>query len=221
MAAKLLHSQKLVSALRRLAGIYTSRYQTGQPTEFESQEDALIRDASAENHIIAHTEIWKQYEAFRKLGKKAGNDKKEFNTQLIRKLDAKFKQKLIPSSARVRPKSYVKDNVPALIHTQILRNCQSISFDTKQSKEVWLDGILIAKGKELSSRVKTFIREEIKNSRNIAAVYDILKAEREASEAQVLLQQAVRKLIMRIESGEPLLGNCDACPKVYITARPK
>ena len=94
-------------------------------------------------------------------------------------------------------------------------------FETKEDGEVWLEGILIARGKGLSSQVKRFIEEEIKNEHNIAAVYGILKLEKEASEVQLRLQLEVRKLIMRVESGEPLLGGCDTCPKLYIRARPR
>ena len=96
-----------------------------------------------------------------------------------------------------------------------------MSFEIKEDGEVWLEGILIARGKGLSSQVKRLIEEEIKNEHNIATVYGILKLEKEASEAQLRLQQEVRKLIMRIESGEPLLGGCDTCPKLYIRARPR
>jgi hypothetical protein len=63
------------------------------------------------------------------------------------------------------------------------------------------------------------MEEEIKNEHNIAADHGILKLEKETSEAQLRLQQTVRKLIMRIESGEPLLGGCDTCPKFHIGAR--
>ena len=216
LGAKLLHSHRLVPALRRLAGIYVGHYQVGQPAEFESQEDALIRDASAENHIIACLDVWPLYDAFRKLEEKSENEKKAFNTRLMQKLYAKFKQKLIKSGGTVRPKSYVKDNVPSLIFTQIVRNCKSVSFETKKDGEVWLDGILIAKGKRLSSQVKAFVKEEINNQDNVVTVNVNLRTENEAAEAQLKFQQVIRKLIMRVESGEPLLGGCDTCPKVFI-----
>jgi hypothetical protein len=96
---------------------------------------------------------------------------------------------LIQSSGNVRPRSYVKDNVPSLIYAQIIGNRQSVSFVTKEDEEVWLDGILIAKGKKLSGQVKRFVREEIKNENNIAAVNGIVKTEKVASEAQPKLQQ--------------------------------
>jgi hypothetical protein len=64
--------------------------------------------------------------------------------------------------------------------------------------------------------VKKFVWDEIKDEFNKTAVSQIVEDEKKAAEAQVRFAGEVRKLIMRIETIEPLLGCCDMCPKVYI-----
>jgi hypothetical protein len=216
--AKLLHSQKLVPALRRIAGIYVSRYSMRQLAEHEGLEDAIIHDECAENHLGAYPDIWAFFDDLRRIREKAESEKKQFNARLMQKLDTEFKGKLVKSSRGIKPNSFVMDNIPSLIYSQILDNRQSVSIEVKADGKILCDNILIAKGKKLSNRVKRFIKKENMDESNIAAVYRILEVEKGAFEAQSKLQPEVRKLIMRIEAGEPLLGGCSTCPRVYIRA---
>ncbi|MCJ7770320.1 hypothetical protein MUP37_01960 [Candidatus Bathyarchaeota archaeon] len=75
---------------------------------------------------------------------------------------------------------------------------------------------MIAKGEKLSDRVKEFIERETRDESNIAFVHHILGIEEMASKAMSDLQPEIRKLIMRVEAGELLLGGCATCPKFYI-----
>jgi len=214
--AKLLHSKRLVPAMKRIAGIYAHPNLTGQPIEFESQEEALIRDACAEKHLSAYEIIWPRFGELERKKETAEKEKDKFNLYLTQKLRTAFGGKLVNSSKGNRSKSYVKDNIPSLVYSQILSNQQPLPLEVTDDGEIWLDGLLIAKDKGLYSKVKRFIEKETTDESNIATAFQIRKIGNETFEDQLKLQHEVQKLIMRIECGEPLLGSCETCPKIYI-----
>jgi predicted transcriptional regulator len=218
--AKLSHSRKLVPALRRLVGISLGFYSVGQPMETESQEDSRIRDVCAETHLASYPDIWKQFEDFRRNVEQAEREKKRFSDHLKEKLTAVFGEGSVQSSsARGKSDSYVSENMPSLIYRQILEKRRSVDVKLNEDSEtIWVEGIMIAKGKSLLGQITDFITEEIRDESNLATVYKVVEIEKRTSEVQSKLQECVRRLIMRIEAGEPLLGGCDTCPKVYVRA---
>ncbi|GEM_PF-2852987 len=214
---KLNHSIRLVPALRRIASIYMPRYSHGS-NESESQEDIIILDKCAEDHLRAYRDIWVLFESLSSIREKAEQAKEKFNTRLMDKLESEFKNRVVKSSRKIRPRSFVTSNIPLMIRSLISDN-RPLSLETDENGRIWLEGSLIARGNHLFKvKVKKFLEREIIDESNIAAVYQIQKVEEEALAAQPSFQREVRKLIIRIESGEPLLGGCETCPKVYVRA---
>ena len=213
--AKLNHSIRLIPAFRRIAGINVPHYSNGPN---ESKEDAIMLDECARDHLRSYQGIWALFESLRSMREKAEQAKGEFNTCLMDKLESEFKEKLAKSNRDIRLKSHVTSNIPSLIHSLILNNIP-LSIETDKDGSIWLEGSLIARGNHLFKRVKEFLERETVDESNITAVYQIQKIEEQALAAQLSLQREVRKLIIRIESGEPLLGGCETCPKVYIRAK--
>jgi len=119
------------------------------------------------------------------------------------------------SSARVLK------SIPQLVYSLIIGNCQSPDVNIDDDGSIWLESVRIAKGKRLLRRIRSFIVKEVNDASNLAAVSKIAENEKRASEVQPRLQDGARKLIMRIEAGEPLLGGCDTCPKVFIRTESK
>jgi hypothetical protein len=214
---KLNHSIRLVPALRRVASIYMSRY-SHEPNESESQEDIVILDKCAEDHLRAYRDIWVLFESLSSMREKAEQAKEKFNTRLMDKLESEFKNRVVKSSGKIRSKSFVTSNIPLVIRSLISGN-RPLSLEADENGRIWLEGSLIARGNHLFKvKVKKFLEREIIDESNIEAAYQIQKIEEEALTAQPSFQREARKLIIRIESGEPLLGGCETCPKVYIRA---
>jgi hypothetical protein len=216
--AKLLHSQKLIPALKQIAGIYMSRYSAPEPKELETPENALIYDNCAKDHLRAYPEVWALFDNLSRIREKAELEKEKFNAHLMNKLESKFKKKVVKSSGGIKLRNFVMSSIPSLIYSQILENCP-LSIEIEKDGKIWLGNTLIASGEKIGNRVRKFLEEEITDESNITVAHQIWKIEMDAFAAQPTLQREVRKLIMRLESGEPLLGGCDTCPEVYIRPR--
>jgi hypothetical protein len=179
-------------------------------------EDARIRDECARRHLAAYSDVCEWLDDFEKEKEKAESGKVKFISCLKQKLVAVFGMELVQLRRKGKSASYVSENLPSLVYAKML--CKDTSANTRieEDGKIWLDDVLIAKGKKIHFRVRKFVRDEVEDESNIEALGEILEAERKASEAQLRLAEGVRKLIMRTEAGEPLLGGCDTCPKVYI-----
>ena len=214
-SVKLKHSVRLIPALSRIAGIYVSRYSMQKPDEYESLEYARIRDDCAENHLRAYPDIWSLLENYRGMRERVDQEREGFNKRLMNKLEREFGLILIESNESTKLASFVVKSLPLLIYSQILEN-RAPSFEIDETEKIWLGGSLIAKGKQLSEKIKSFVQLETMDESNIAAANKIMKTETEAFRPLEEFRQRGRELIMRIESGEPLLGECGTCPNVHI-----
>jgi hypothetical protein len=216
--AKLMHSQKLVPALKRIAGIYADCYSVGDPFRFESAEDARIRDECAKAHLACYPDVWSLFDDFDTQRVDAEKERIKLCSRLKQKLAETFGETRVQPKRKGKSTSYVSEKLPSLIYARMLGKEQPVKTKMEADGMIWLDGILIAQGKQLNFRVKKFVRDAVRDKSNIGAVSRILAAEKKASEARVKLEEKVRQLIMRIEAGEPLLGRCDTCPKFSIRA---
>ena len=70
----------------------------------------------------------------------------------------------------------------------------------------------MGRGRRLFQRLDDFIQSETKSSE----VEELVKLEMQSYDVKVDLKSEIVKLISKIESGEPLIGNCDLCPDIQI-----
>jgi hypothetical protein len=224
---KLEHSRSLVPALRRIAAIIEPRYTLSSVSkEYESMEDQKIHDEWAQNHLRAYADASSLLDKYRELNTKAEQQKEIFKTRVMDKLEEKLgKTKIVDSSKSARKNamsSFVLSNIPSIICSLVVYN-KPLSMH-EDNEEIWLGDSLIAKrakeDKGLFGKIDAFVRREIKDESNIALARQITEILKEAFGAQGKFQQELRQLLMRIdESGEPLLGGCNGCPKVYFSKR--
>ena len=77
-----------------------------------------------------------------------------------------------------------------------------------------LDGMQVARGDEsVLKKAERFIMGELNNLQNGSLSEKILGAERRTRGASTKLRAGVLELTLRIESGEPLRGKCNTCPR--------
>jgi hypothetical protein len=209
-SVKLSHSRQLIPALKEIA-VLEPRIAIFPATEMSYvSEDLKILVKCAEDHLRTYQQLWGLLENYRKAFKKAKSEDKMFITRLQEKLRKEFGEELSETG-----KSFVSPNIPWKIDIH-LRDVSPLRF-RYEGEELWLGDAVAAKGKHLHSKVTEFIECETRDEFNIVAVTRIKKLEREEGEVLQRLQEEMRKLILRIEAGEPLLGECETCPKVYFS----
>jgi len=212
-SSKLEHSRMLIPALRQIVGIAPP---FGRE-EYISVEDMKIRIESVEDHLKAYPALWKLLSDWRGLRRQIEEMEDNFKGNLMARLKAEF-GKVVEYNSRLE--SFVTTKIPDQIYA-----CIYSGYDTSkleglfkvEGEELSLMGVVIAKDSRLHGRVRTFIRREVKDEANINVVKQIQTLEDEARDKRSKLEKEIRKLILRIEAGEPLLGGCDTCPKVYFT----
>lgn len=215
--AKLGHARLLIPALGELAGFATPPYSI-QPLQerYASLDDMKILKSCAETHLKAYPEIWGLLEDCRKIMENVNSRREEFMYGLKIKLEKEFGELMDPNQG-LRLQSFVGSNIPSSIFSH-MRYYSQISYDKKKDgKVLWLDGsIMVAKGEDvLLSKVSAFIEHELKEEQNIQVVRAIEGIERTYLDTQRELQSEIRKLILKIESGEPLKAQCEICPQVF------
>lgn len=214
LSSKLLHSQKLIHALRRVGGLSLPSYVTQETDKLESIEEAAIHDECVEDHLRAYPKIWQLLEKYSRAMLEAEQDSNRFKASLKERLEKEVGEKTVNVDKGVNLDSFVGSNIPSLIHSHIARE-RPIRIDMKENEEIWDVGSLIAKGRRLFGIIRNFIEQETGDENNASIVKRTEQTEKEAFDVQRELQHEIRMLVERVESGEPLLGGCDTCPKVY------
>jgi len=72
-----------------------------------------------------------------------------------------------------------------------------------------------AKGTHLFKPIQEFIKKETQSQVNIGIVKRIRQDELESARTRQELETEIRKLILRVESGSPLIGKCETCQIFY------
>jgi len=215
-SAKLLHSRQLILALREITGIRLPRYSVSGQEEYVSPEDMTLFVKCAEDHLRAYPEVWRFLEDSKRIREKVERERGMFCANLMEKLRKEFeKEPIVEPNKASRCQSFVKSNLPLLIYTHIVYG--SPTALRLEREKIWFGGSLVAKGSHLSNSIREFVKRETEDESNIEAARRIGKIEGKAVEPQRRLQQEIRKLILRIESGEPLLGGCEICPRIYFS----
>jgi len=212
---KLQHSRKLIPAMKSIAGITWPRYVMTPSEEYVSADDRMILERCVEDHLRVYSEIWKLLEDYKNMMKKGKKKRELFCTNLMEELREEFKKEsIVEPNKESRYRSFVGNNLPLLICSHILFG--SPSRLNLEGEKICFGDSLVAKGKHLFSRVEEFVKCKTEDEFNVKAAKQIGLIERDAAKIRLELEQEIRKLILRIESSEPLLGGCEICPKVYI-----
>lgn len=106
----------------------------------------------------------------------------------------------------------MKGSISLLICNQLLYG-SPMNLKLEREK-IWFGDSLVAVGSHLFNSIREFIRCETEDEFNIKIAKRIENIERDAIKIRQEIEEEIRKLILRIESGEPLLGGCEICPKI-------
>jgi len=216
--AKLNHSNKMIPALRQIAGVTLATHAFG-PEEYV---DANLRilGKGAEDHLRAgYPDVWRLLIEYREVKEKVKQRRNMFYSALMDKMRKKFeKETIVEPIKESRYQSFIGSNIPLLICNRIQYGSPSRPY--LDDDKIWVDGRLVAKGKSLFKKVKDFIEGETKDEVNINVVEHIEKIQNKATEIGRELEEEIRKLILRIESGGPLLGRCEIC-QIYFSITKK
>ena len=212
---KLQHSCQLIPALRWIAGMTWPRYIVVPQKEVVSADDLDILVKGAEDHLVTYPIVWRLLEDSKKISETVNETKKAFCDKLMEKLRNKFKKEhIVETNKTSTHPTFVKNNIPLLI-------CNWLVYDSPKTlrtdgDEIWFGDTIVAKGKELLNHLEVFIENETEDEECIKNAKRIAKLERDAIKIRGEIEQEIRKLILKIESGEPLLGGCELCPKIYL-----
>jgi hypothetical protein len=206
--AKLEHSRLLILGLERLAGFAAN----------ENPEDIVILVSCAESHLMAYPEIWGQLRDYREANESANRAREMFIDDIGAKMGKELNEQLMDPDKASRLQSFVGSTIPSSIYALMrYRSTPSYKID---GDEMWLGGsVLVARGMHLFPKIREFIENEIKDEVNLKVVEDIKVIESKSLNLQLQLQQEIRKLIIKIKSGEPLASACDTCPKVLFSPK--
>jgi len=216
---KLNHSCKMIPALRQIVGITLARDTFG-PDEY-IDEDLRILEECAEDHLRGgYPDVWKLLTDYREVKEKVKQRRKLFYSALMEKMRKEFEtETILEPSKEGRHQSFIGSNIPLLIRSRIQYGPSSRLH--LEGDRIWLDKIMVAKGKHLFTDVRDFIESETEDEINKNVVKQIEKFRNKATKIGRELEQKIRKLILRIESGGLLLGGCEICPIYFSKTKKK
>ncbi|RLI76540.1 hypothetical protein DRP04_12550 [Archaeoglobales archaeon] len=139
----------------------------------------------------------------------AEEKEKTFMESLARRLEEEFGELTDPVRAT---RDFVGENIPSQIYYCIYYKIKPHKYFEYKNDELWFRNTLIARG----FNVKEFIIREIENRDNIKAVEEIKRLREKVSKISEEIKREIHKLILKIESGEPLIGKCRTCPEVTL-----
>jgi IS1 family transposase len=219
-SAKHLHSRNLIPALKRIAVIDFPGHSNRTTAECESVANSAIAEECAKDHLRTYAQLWKTYEKYTRTRDRMDEETERLKSTLATKLERETNRKAIDPSRGLNLKGFVGNNIPLLVYSEIMHNYSS-RIEKKRGNELWIGECLAAKGARLSRLARSFFEREVSNESNIQAINGISKIENETFKILQDFQTEIRKLVMKIESGEPLIGKCSTCPKVYLAQAEK
>ena len=215
--AKLRHSSTLIPVLKHLAGIiWPEPVMLGG--DYVTDSDWKILREYAIDHLRVYSEIWAHVDPLRKLREEAETE----NGRLIKKLGGKLKEEfrgepIVESVDALKRRGIVIANVCKVICYTLVHGSQLV-FRLDET-DLMFNGTLVARAdRALLNKVKSFIKDELIDSANREAAHHISDIEQKAFAIQPTLEYEIRKLILKVEAGEPLAGTCNGCPKLYFTS---
>jgi len=216
---KLNHSREMIPALRQIAGITLARDTFG-PDEY-IDENLRYLEKGAEDHLMSgYPDVWNLLTDYREEKEKVKHRRNLFYSALMEKMRKKFeKETILEPGKEGRHQSFIGNNIPSLIRSRIQYGSPSrLHLDDDR---IWLDKIMVAKGKHLFTDIEDFVERETEDEINIIMVKQIEKIRNKATEIGSELEQEIGKLILRIKSGGPLLGGCEICPIYFSKTKKK
>ena len=206
---KLKHSQKLIPALRRIAG---------ERNYYDENENHILgylqaNDECAESHLVVYPEIYKPLKEYKLLKQKIEEKKEQLLIELDKKVKNVFGEKTIEKNSSLYSENYVSNNIPFVIYRLISNKKDALVHNFRG--EIRVDGTSLAIGSHFFDKMKHFLNNETTNEYNISSISQIEKMQREVFKFQKKFQKKTMDLIMKINSGEPLKAKCRTCPEVY------
>lgn len=212
--AMMLHSRKLIPALRLIARIgsprYGSKYNTAKQEEYVSEEDMEILVSCAHSHLRSYPKTWNLLDDYKMADSKVTKMRDLFNIKVIEKLKKKFNgTPIIDPYKEGKHRSFIGSNIPHVINMRILLN-YSAQIELEGEK-ILHERTPIAKGPHLLNRVREFVNCETNDPDNIEAVRRIWELFGGTSEIKQMIENEIRIIILQIDSGGQLLGGCEIC----------
>jgi len=215
---KLLHSRKLIPALRSIAGINLPRYDVEQQEGYVSEADRRILLRCAEDHLRAYPEVWRLLEDYRRREYEVERERELFCSNLMGSLRNEFSKESIVEPRKAKGNRFVVSTVPLQIYNHLLYG--SPRLPELQGDEVWFGNVKVAKGSGLPHRIVEFIKRETEKKVANEAVMRIKKIQHEVIEIRRGLEYEIRKLILGIQSSIPIIGGCEICVRAQIISDP-
>lgn len=201
------HSEKIASGLKHLIGPGRTYY----------SEDELLPNPEYMEFALIHLRT--AYNEFFKLFEKAESINRSANEKEQELLD-EIKTKLQASSVETQyPKNIAKMILSDI--KEILRGRKPYFLNDIriQGKEVKSGSYTdLVKNKEMFESLKRFIIREEASKENRENCSKIVESENKYYTLRQKLESEIKILIMQVENGTPLLGNCQMCPKVEISS---
>jgi YesN/AraC family two-component response regulator len=220
LESKRLHSQQLIPGLKSIAGLLEGGL-TSIPTSEDGKpiphEDLRILEECAKEHLQTYPHIWKTLEEYAECNREADRIESELQKELERRLEVEVGLK--PRKYFSGTESFISKTMSKLIYTHIAYfpsqgTSRFFQYDDVKG-ELWFHGTAIARGKHLHNAVKKFLDRQVEDENVKEKVRRAEEKRAEAYRKFAELQGHMRRLILKIRSGEPLLGRCRECPEVY------
>lgn len=220
LGSRRLHSRQLIPGLKSIAGLREGEL-TSIPNSEDGKlipyEDLRILEECAKEHLKTYPNIWKTLEEYEECNREADRIKSELQKELERRLGVEVGLK--PREYFSGTESFISKTIHELIYTHIVyfpSQGTSRFFEYDDVKgELWFHGTAIARGTHLHNAVKNFLDRQVEDENVKEKVRHVEEKRAEAYRKHAELQERVRRLILKIRSGEPLLGRCRVCPEVY------
>ena len=185
--------------------------------------DLEILTKCVEDHLRypEHEDIYRLLKNTRNVAEEELRLKKQLESSLLKELKNDFGEKIYYFKGK-KPEIYVGSNISSLISNYLIFDSGDYSLELIiQGDEIKAHHgvITIAKGRALLMNLNNYIENQINNFNNInlAKRIKILSAKRYGLKKEI--EKEARILILKIQSGEPLHGRCDACPEVIVATK--
>jgi len=148
------------------------------------------------------------------LGEKRGR----LTHDILHRLRERFGE-LVEPAGLPRKLEYIGDNVPEAVYTIMqdkIKGRPSLELGCNTEERIVCGTSTVGRGSKFLSQLCEFIEAELIRTQNLDAIAEPLRIEEEKTKLLSDLQKEIHNLILRVQAGEPLEGECEICPRVKI-----
>lgn len=230
------HSRLLILALIRIARLYgLPSYRRREVIETaDSSYDPFFKDRCALEHLGAYPEILELYEQVTRIEEKTDSIPelsealKELHGKIVEKLKNRFGE-VVDNWSHRDSSGYIGVHLASAIISRMVQNNTELLYiqpgcksghctpcygwpNNEKSYVLGIKGIIYAVGTiDFLEEVRKFFEIEIKDELNLAEVTKSKKLGSEYAAIISSLRILIRNLIVDIENGIPLKGECKIC----------